>query len=61
MILLSWQFKMLDHKFPDIATSAYFDDRNFRGEVDKLVELDEELLKYDIAAGRSTYLKKQKL
>ena len=40
MILVSWQFKVMDAKFPHIEKGAYFDDRNFRGPVDQLIELE---------------------
>ena len=54
MVLVSWQFKMMDKLHPQVEKGAYFDDRNFRGTVSQLVDLDEDLHKFDRAAGHST-------
>ena len=45
---------MMDVNFPTIEKGAYYDDRNFRGTREKLVELDEQIHAFDKTAGHST-------
>ncbi len=54
LLLVSWQFKVLDHRFPGVQKGAYFDDRNFRGTIQQLIALDADLHAFDKAAGHST-------
>ena len=54
MLLVSWQFKMLDVRFPSVEKGAYYDDRNFRGSRDQLNELDKQLHMFDAMAGHIT-------
>ena len=54
MLLVSWQFLMLDTLHPDIQKSAYYDDRNFRGCLEELIKVDKLVHEFDEAAGHST-------
>ena len=54
MVLVSWQFRMMDELYPEVEKGAYFDDRNFRGTVKQLIALDADLHAFDKAAGHST-------
>ena len=45
---------MLDKVHPSITKGAYLDDRNFRGKVQELVQLDATISQFDLAAGLTT-------
>ena len=54
LLLVSWQFKMVQAKFPHVQMGAYSDDRNYRGDLNDLIELDAEIMRFDSAAGPQT-------
>ena len=54
MVFVSWQFKMMDQLYPQVEKGAYFEDRNFRGTIEQLIQLDADLHAFDQAAGHST-------
>ena len=54
LLLVSWQFKMMDKEFPDIQKGAYYDDRTFCGDLDTLIEVDTAVHQFDEAAGQKS-------
>ena len=54
VLLVSWQFKMLDVAHPNVSKEAYIDDRNFRGSVNYIVEVDQAVHEFDELAMQYT-------
>ena len=49
---------MVQAKFPQVQVGAYLYDRNYRGDLSDLVELDAEIMQFDTAAGHKTQQEK---
>ena len=50
-LLVSWQFKMLDSRHPQVQKGAYIDDRNFRGSLTQLLAVHRTICEFDEMAG----------
>ena len=51
LILVTWQFNMLDKKHPKVTKGAVVDDRNLRGECDDVAEAYRDAADFDAKAG----------
>ena len=54
LLIVSWQFFFIDKMFPLIYKGAYIDDRNYQGPMLQIIQLDDIVAKFDLAAGLFT-------
>ena len=54
LLIVSWQFYLIDAMLPNIHEGAYIDDRNFQGPLAQIIQLDDIVAKFDLAAGLFT-------
>jgi len=58
LLLVSFQFKVIDKLVPRVEKGAYMDDRNFRGTLEDLLEGYRIVHNFDALAGHETQAKK---
>ena len=54
LLLVSWQFKVIDKTHPKVEKGAYVDDRNYRGKLEDLLGVCEIVHKFDNLALHNT-------
>jgi len=57
LLLVSFQFKVIEKLVPKVEKGAYMDDRNFRGTLEDLLEADKLVHHFDAFAGHETQAK----
>ena len=60
LLLVSMQFYAVEDQIPSVRVrkGAYMNDRNFRGTLDELIQVDKIIHDFDKAAGHTTQAKK---
>jgi hypothetical protein len=58
LLLVSFQFRVIEAKLPLVKMGAYMDDRNFRGQLEDLLQVDNVIHDFDHLAGHATQGKK---